>query len=102
VVLPVAEVGDEILANLAGGVFSGVGVEALPVAQGCEGREANGEQDPPLVAYTPAMDLSVMQALALEYCFVGGSWVTVIDEQMRRWSVRLRNDLKIMPAESNP
>jgi hypothetical protein len=47
------------------------------------------------------MDLSVMQALALEYCFVGGSWVTVIDEQMRRWSVRLRNDLKIMPAESD-
>src|SRR5258708_30851506 len=33
VVLPVAEVGNEILANLAGGIFSGVGVEALPVAQ---------------------------------------------------------------------
>jgi len=30
-VLPVAEVGDEILANLAGGIFAGVGVEALPV-----------------------------------------------------------------------
>jgi hypothetical protein len=37
-VLPVAEVRDEILANLAGGVLSGVGVEALPVAQGFKGR----------------------------------------------------------------
>ena len=33
VVFPVAEVGDEILKNLAGGIFAGVGVEALPVAQ---------------------------------------------------------------------
>ena len=50
-VLPVAEVGDEILANLAGGIFAGVGVEALPVAQGCEGREPDGEQNTPLVAH---------------------------------------------------
>jgi hypothetical protein len=28
VVLPVAEVGDEIFANLAGGIFAGIGVEA--------------------------------------------------------------------------
>ncbi|MFZ0418893.1 MAG: hypothetical protein WAM04_12415 [Candidatus Sulfotelmatobacter sp.] len=35
-VLLVAEVGDEIFANLAGGIFAGVGVEALPVAQGSQ------------------------------------------------------------------
>ena len=51
VVLPVAEVGDEILANLAGGVFAGIGVEELPVAQGLKGREADGEQHTPLVAH---------------------------------------------------
>jgi hypothetical protein len=39
VVFPVAEVGDEILANLAGGIFAGVGVKALPVAQGFKRRE---------------------------------------------------------------
>src|ERR1700722_9325450 len=36
--LPVAEVGNEIFSNLAGGIFSGVGVEAPPVAQGFERR----------------------------------------------------------------
>src|SRR5271155_675059 len=51
VVLPVAEVGDEILANLAGGVFAGVGVEALPVAQGFKGREPDGEQDSALIEH---------------------------------------------------
>jgi len=51
VILPVAEVGDEILANLACGIFAGVGVEALPVAQGFEGREPDGEQHSPLVAH---------------------------------------------------
>ena len=33
VVLPLAEVGNEILADFTGGIFAGVGVEALPVAQ---------------------------------------------------------------------
>src|ERR1700674_4114021 len=50
VVLPVAEVGDEILANLAGGIFSGVGVEASP-AQGFKGRQPDGEQHAPLIAH---------------------------------------------------
>src|SRR2546423_9677877 len=43
VILPVAEVGDEILANLAGGIFSGVGVEALPSRRVSKG-DADGEQ----------------------------------------------------------
>lgn len=51
VVLPIAEVGDEILANLAGGILSSVGVEAFPVAQSFKRREPNGEQDSPLVAH---------------------------------------------------
>ena len=42
VILPVAEVRDEILANLAGGIFSGVGVEALPVAQSFNGASRMG------------------------------------------------------------
>ena len=50
VVLPVAEVGNEIFANLAGGIFSRVGIEALPIAQSFEGREPDGEQNAPLVA----------------------------------------------------
>jgi hypothetical protein len=59
VVFPVAEVGDEVLANLAGGIFAGVGVEALPVAQGFEGREADGEQDSALVAQFALASLGV-------------------------------------------
>ncbi len=50
VVFPVAEVGDEVFADLAGGIFAGVGVEALPVAQGFKGRQADGEKHPSLVA----------------------------------------------------
>jgi hypothetical protein len=45
VILPIAEIGDEIFANLAGGIFAGVGVEALPVAQGFKRREPDGEQN---------------------------------------------------------
>jgi hypothetical protein len=48
-ILPVAEIRNEILANLAGGIFAGVGVEALPVAQGFKRRQPDGEQDSPLV-----------------------------------------------------
>src|ERR1700685_1613871 len=50
VVFPVAEVGDEVFADFAGGIFAGVGLEALPVAQGFKGRQADGEQDAALVA----------------------------------------------------
>ncbi len=32
VVLPIAEIGDEVLANLAGRVLARIGVEALPIA----------------------------------------------------------------------
>lgn len=45
VVFPVAEViVDKILANLAGGIFSGIGVEALPIAQAFKRSEPDGEQ----------------------------------------------------------
>jgi hypothetical protein len=47
VILPIAEVGNEILANLASRVLSGVGIETLPVAQDLEGHEPDWEQ------YTP-------------------------------------------------
>jgi hypothetical protein len=57
VVFPVAEGGSEILANLAGGIFSRIGAETFPVAKGCEGREPDGEQDSALIAYLPLAGL---------------------------------------------
>jgi hypothetical protein len=51
VILPVAEVRNEILANLASRILTGVTVEALPIAQGFERRKQDGEQNAPLVTH---------------------------------------------------
>src|SRR5208337_1106155 len=46
VLLPVAEVGDEVLAYLAGRVLSGIAVEALPIAQRIKSHQPDRKQHP--------------------------------------------------------
>src|ERR1051326_8877858 len=47
VILPAAEIRDEVLTDLAGRVLAGIGVEVLPVADLREGYEADREQYAP-------------------------------------------------------
>src|SRR5271169_95145 len=53
VVLPVAEVGDEVLAYLARRVLAGIAVEALPIAQRLKPHQPDRKQHP-LAVFHPA------------------------------------------------